>query len=47
MTLLEVLAPRIVLSLADTSRPLQMEARARLQPRLRLVPPMPAADATD
>lgn len=47
VTLLEVLGPRIVLSLADTSLPLQMEARARLQPRLRLVPPMPAADSAD
>jgi GAF domain-containing protein len=47
VTLLEVLAPRIVLSLAATSLPLQMEARARLQPRLRLVPQMPAADAAD
>ena len=47
VTLLEVLGPRLVLSLADTSLPLQMEARARLQPRLRLVPPMPAADSAD
>ena len=44
VTLLELLAPRIVLSLAATALPLQMEARARLQPRVPLVPRMPAAD---
>ena len=44
---LEPLAPRILPSLAVTSRLLQMEARARPQPRLRLVPPMPAADSAD
>jgi GAF domain-containing protein len=47
VTLLEVLAPRIVLSLAATSVPLQMEARARLHPRLRLVPSMPSAGSAD
>ena len=47
VTLLEVLAPRILLSLAATSVPLQMEARARLQPRLRLVPSMPSAGSAD
>jgi GAF domain-containing protein len=47
VTLLEVLGPRIVLSLAATALPLQMEARARLQPRMRLMPPMPAAGSAD
>ena len=47
MTLLELLGPRIVLSLADTSLPQQMEARAGMRPQLPLMPRMPAGDSAD
>ena len=47
VTLLELLGPRVVLSLAATALPLQMEARARLQPRHRLVPRMSAVVSSD
>jgi GAF domain-containing protein len=42
VTLLELLGPRLLLSLADTSLPQQIEARA--EARLRLVTTLPAAE---
>ena len=47
VTLLELLGPRLLLSLGDTSLPQQIEARAEARLRLRLVSPMPAAECTD
>jgi GAF domain-containing protein len=44
VTLLELLGPRLLLSLGDTSLPLQIEARA--EARLRLVTALPTAEAT-